>query len=175
MVNKPPKPAKAPKANKRAAAKAASNPFMSSFSEDSLFGRSQKFVKETDAKPFRDFGYVVLAVLTFCIWRLSAAVQSGHGGANSIWSFFVFGLIAILNIWTYFLVLIRAKRGGDIGIVTILDEDVIRFMWMSGLFGAWAAILWFRYRPTETAFFRKAFTSTLFNVFWVAIYVKFYL
>ena len=83
MVNKAPKPAKAPKANKRAAAAKAANPFLSNFSEDSLFGRSQKFVKETDAKPFRDFGYVVLALLTFFMWRLWAAQQSGHGGKRT--------------------------------------------------------------------------------------------
>jgi len=84
MVNKPPKPTKAPKAKRTAAAAKNANPFMTGFSEDSLFGRSQKFVQETDAKPFRDFGYVVLAILTFFIWRLAAAVQSGHGGKNMV-------------------------------------------------------------------------------------------
>ncbi|KAG0042265.1 hypothetical protein BGZ83_000699 [Gryganskiella cystojenkinii] len=173
MVNKPPKPAKAPKTNKKAVK--AANPFLTNFSEDSLFGRSQKFVQETDAKPFRDFGYVILAFLTFCIWRLSVAVQSAHGGAIGVWSLFVFGTIAILNIWTYFLVLIRARRGGDIGIVTITDEDVVRFMWMSGFFGGWAGIFFYGYRSTDPKFFTQCLTSTFLNVFWVAVFVKFYL
>ncbi|KAG0206185.1 hypothetical protein BGX28_002320 [Mortierella sp. GBA30] len=174
MVNKAPKPAKAPKTNKRAN-RDASNPFLTNFAEDSLFARSQQFVKEHDAKPFRDFGYVVLVFLSFFIWRLSAAVQSHHGGAIGIWSFFVFGTIALMNIWTYFLVMICAKRRGDIGIVKITDEDVIRFTWMSGLFGSWAAIIYFGYRSQDSKFFSKAVMASVLNIFWVAVLVKFYL
>lgn len=80
MVNKAPKPAKAPKtpkAEKRALRAERQNPM---FGEGSLFQRSQQFVKENDAKPFRDFGYFVIAILSFFIWRLSAAVQSNHAG-----------------------------------------------------------------------------------------------
>lgn len=62
-------------------------------------------------------------------------------GGIGVWSFFVFGTIILLNIWSYFLVMVCAKRKGDIGIVRIVDDDIIRFIWMSGLFGAWAAIL----------------------------------
>ncbi|KAI7828245.1 hypothetical protein BC939DRAFT_71778 [Gamsiella multidivaricata] len=142
MVNKAPKPAKAPKVNKRAGRGAQANdPFMANFPEGSLFARSQQFVKENDAKPFRDFAYMVFVILAFFIWRLYVAVQSQVSAAIGIWSFFVFGTVVVLNIWTYFLVLICAKRGGDIGIVKITDEDIHRFMYISGLFGAWAAII----------------------------------
>jgi hypothetical protein len=53
----------------------------------------------------------------------------------------MFGSIAFLNLWAYFLVNIVARRGGDIGIVKITDDDIVRFMSLSGLFGAWAAII----------------------------------
>lgn len=59
----------------------------------------------------------------------------------AIWGFLTFALIILINIWTYFLVLIKCRRGGDIGIVKIADEDIHRFMWISGLFGAWAGII----------------------------------
>ncbi|KAI1315518.1 hypothetical protein EDD11_000699 [Mortierella claussenii] len=175
MVNKPPKPVKAPKVNKRTNRNAATNPLMTQFPEGSLFARSQQFVKEHDAKPFRDFGYVVMVILGIFIWRLYAAQQSQHGGAIGIWSFFVFGTIAVINVWTYFLVLICKRRGGDIGIVKITDEDVYRFMQMSGLFGAWAAILYFGYRSPDPKFFSRAATASVLNIFWVAVLVKFYM
>ncbi|KAF9430434.1 hypothetical protein BGZ94_006911 [Podila epigama] len=173
MVNKAPKPAKAakvPKAQKRAVR--AENAM---WSEGSLFARSQQFVKENDAKPFRDFGYVVITFLTFFIWRLSAAIQSHHEGATGVWTFFVFSTIILLNIWSYFLVMVCARRRGDIGIAKIEDNDIIRFIWMSGLFGAWSALLYFRYKPNDPQFYLKATGATIFNVFWAAIAVKYFL
>ncbi|KAG0344372.1 hypothetical protein BG004_004531 [Podila humilis] len=77
MVNKAPKPTKAPKVPK-AQKRAIRNQNDTMFGEGSLFARSQQFVKENDAKPFRDFGYVVMALLSFFIWRLAAAIQSQH-------------------------------------------------------------------------------------------------
>ncbi|KAG0026292.1 hypothetical protein BGZ81_006475 [Podila clonocystis] len=175
MVNKAPKAAKAPKtpkADKRALRAERQNPM---FGDGSLFQRSQQFVKDHDAKPFRDFGYVVITLLSFFIWRLSAAVQSHHEGAIGVWSFFVFGTILLLNIWSYFLVMVCAKRKGDIGIVRVVDDDIIRFIWMSGLFGSWAAIIYFRYKGEDPKFFLKAIGATILNVFWAAIAVKYYL
>lgn len=82
MVNKPPKPVKAPKANKRSKAGGPSNaelPFQKNyFSEESLFGRSQKFVQENDARPFRDFGYFIAFILSIFIWRYQAALADGR-------------------------------------------------------------------------------------------------
>lgn len=82
MVNKPPKPVKAPKANKRSKASGSSNadlPFQKNyFSEESLFGRSQKFVQENDAKPFRDFGYFIAFILGIFIWRYQAALSEAR-------------------------------------------------------------------------------------------------
>lgn len=82
MVNKAPKPAKAPKANKRSKAGGPSNadlPFQKNyFSEESLFGRSQKFVQENDARPFRDFGYFVAFILSILIWRYQAALADSR-------------------------------------------------------------------------------------------------
>ncbi|KAI8597896.1 hypothetical protein EDD21DRAFT_418276, partial [Dissophora ornata] len=141
MVNKPPKPAKAPKVNKNAKKSAAPNPFMTNFPEGSLMARSQQFVKENDAKPFRDFGYFVLIILAVFIWRLYVAIQGQNSTAISVWSFLVFGTVTIINVWSYFLVMIRVRRGGDIGIITIMDDDIIQFMTMSGLFGTWAGII----------------------------------
>ncbi|KAG0244216.1 hypothetical protein B0O80DRAFT_503510 [Mortierella sp. GBAus27b] len=183
MVNKPPKPSKAPKANKKANRTTAGS-FMDQFSEDSLFARSQQFVKENDAKPFRDFSYLVFVVLAIFIWRLYVAVQSQHSGKYiedsewtgiTIWSFLVFGSMALLNVWSYFLVQIVARRGGDIGIVKITDDDIVRFISISGLFGTWAAIVYFGYKSSDPSFHSRAVTASLGNLFWVAILVKFYL
>ncbi|KAF9898177.1 hypothetical protein BX616_004383 [Lobosporangium transversale] len=176
MVNKPPKPAKAPKANKRANRNnndAASQAFMSSFGEDSFFTRSQQFVKENDAKPFRDFAYMITFIEIVFIWRLYAAIKSN--GSTGLWSFLVFGMIAMLNLWTYFLVQICARRGGDIGIVKIADDDILRFIRISGLFGAWASIIYFGYRSKDPNFFSKALKASVLNLFWLAVFVKFYL
>ncbi|KAK3820419.1 MAG: hypothetical protein J3Q66DRAFT_337122 [Benniella sp.] len=141
MVNKPPKPAKAPKANKRVKHQNTGSAFMSQFSDDSLFARSQQFVKENDAKPFRDFSYMMFALLGFIIWRLYVAQQGKHDAGITIWSSILFGSIVFLNLWAFFLVQIVARRGGDIGIVKITDDDIVRFISISGLFGAWAGII----------------------------------
>ncbi|KAF9348877.1 hypothetical protein BGX34_002194, partial [Mortierella sp. NVP85] len=169
MVNKPPKPAKAPKVNKRVKHQNTGSAFMSQFSDDSLFARSQQFVKENDAKPFRDFSYMMFALLAFVIWRLYVAQQGKHDGKSTlysteytsqmamdrrsdsvypnhwagitIWSSILFGSITFLNLWAYFLVQIVARRGGDIGIVKITDDDIVRFISISGLFGAWGGII----------------------------------
>ncbi|KAG0278061.1 hypothetical protein BGZ96_002554 [Linnemannia gamsii] len=177
MVNKPPKPVKAPKANKRPKAGAGGSlPLQQNnnqyFSEDSLFGRSQKFVQETDAKPFRDFGYFVAFVLSIFIWRYHAAISDSRDTAVGVWGFLTFGFILMINVWTYFLVLIKARRGGDIGIVKIVDEDIHRFMWISGLFGAWAGILWFGYYPKTPKFMAKSVIFSVFSLAWVAIGIK---
>ncbi|KAF9580194.1 hypothetical protein BGW38_003261 [Lunasporangiospora selenospora] len=176
MVNKAPKPQKAPKAKRAGKTQNQSqNPFISGFPEGSLFAQSQKFVQEHDAKPFRDFSYFVLAFLTFFIWKLHGSVKADHTNGVGIWGLMVFGIIAAINVWTYFLVMICAKRRGDIGIVRIQDEDIIRSMWMSGFFGAWAAIFYFGYRPEDPNFYPKAISSSVLNVFWVAVAVKFYM
>ncbi|KAF8930501.1 hypothetical protein BGZ47_000531 [Haplosporangium gracile] len=176
MVNKPPKPVKPPKANKRSKNAGPSNadlPFQKNyFSEESLFGRSQKFVQENDAKPFRDFGYFVAFILCILIWRYQAALSESRETAVGIWGFLTFALIFLINIWTYFLVLIKSRRGGDIGIVKIVDEDIHRFMWISGLFGAWAGIIWFGYYPKTPKFFAKATVFSVFSLAWVAIGIK---
>ncbi|KAF9092278.1 hypothetical protein BGX29_010526 [Mortierella sp. GBA35] len=172
MVNKAPKPAKAPKANKRSKNQAPGTIQTPFFAEDSLFGRSQKFVQENDAKPFRDFGYFVAAILIFLIWRYYAAITDGRSAAVSVWGFLTVSMIALINLWTYFLVLISARRGGDIGIVKIVDEDIHRFMWISGLFGAWAGIIWFGYAPRSPKFFAKASIFSVFSLMWVAVGVK---
>ncbi|KAF9905546.1 hypothetical protein EC991_001576 [Linnemannia zychae] len=173
MVNKPPKPVKAPKVNKRSKAAASNGPIQTPFfSEESLFGRSQKFVQENDAKPFRDFGYFIAVILAVLIWRYYVAISEGRDTAVGIWGLLTFILIAMVNIWTYFLVLISARRGGDIGIVKIVDEDIHRFMWISGVFGAWAAIIWFGYAPRTPKFFAKAAIFSVFSFVWVAIGIK---
>ncbi|KAF9962650.1 hypothetical protein BGZ65_008657 [Modicella reniformis] len=176
MVNKPPKPAKVPKANRRVANKSVAGSFMGQFAEDSLFVRSQQFVKENDSKPFRDFAYLMFVIIAIFIWRLYVAVQSqsGKSGIN-LWSSLVFGSIALLNLWSYFLVQILARRGGDIGIVKITDDDIIRFISISGLFGSWAAIIFYGYRSPDTTFFSRAVMASVLNLFWVAILIKFYM
>jgi len=84
MVNKPPKPAKAPKANRRVKHQNTGSAFMSQFSDDSLFARSQQFVKENDAKPFRDFSYMMFVLLAFIIWRLYVAQQGKNDGKRAL-------------------------------------------------------------------------------------------
>ncbi|KAG0379390.1 hypothetical protein BGX24_000653 [Mortierella sp. AD032] len=175
MVNKPPKPVKAPKANKRSknASAGAQGPIQTPyFAEDSLFGRSQKFVQENDAKPFRDFGYFIAILLSFLIWRYYAAISDDRSTAVGIWGLLTTILIILVNVWTYFLVLISARRGGDIGIVKIADEDILRFMWISGVFGAWAGVVWFGYAPRTPKFFAKASVFSVFSMVWVAVGIK---
>ncbi|KAF8968430.1 hypothetical protein BGZ46_010872 [Entomortierella lignicola] len=167
MVNKPPKPAKAPKANKRQ--KDAKNPFMTQFSEDSLFGQSQKFVKENNAKPFRDFGYMILAVLSFFIYKLYSS------GSSGFWTFLVFGTILFVNLWTYFMVQLMIRRRGDIGIITLTDDDVIQYMSISGLWGGWAGMLYFGFFSRDPNFLKRAMKASAVNVFWIAIFIKVYL
>lgn len=57
---------------------------MSQFSDDSLFARSQQFVKENDAKPFRDFSYMMFVLLAFIIWRLYVAQQGKNDGKRAL-------------------------------------------------------------------------------------------
>ncbi|KAI1299407.1 hypothetical protein EDD11_006485 [Mortierella claussenii] len=167
---KPLKPNKAAKQQRREQQNI--NPFAGS----SLFEKSQQFIRDApDAKPFEDMAYFILAILAFFIWRLSVAVQTGHEGAIGIWSLFTFGSIVVINIWTFFLVMVVAKRRGDIGIVRIQDPDLWRFNALSGVFGAWAGILLFRYRGEEKLFFLKMLTASVLNVFWAAYYVRYYL
>ncbi|KAF9996846.1 hypothetical protein BGZ80_010735 [Entomortierella chlamydospora] len=173
MVNKPPKPAKAPKTNKRAN-RNAPDPFAANFSEGSFFAQSQQFVKENDAKPFRDFGYMVLGLLFFFIYKLSSAVRDPNG-STGIWTLLVFGTIAFVNMWTFFMVQILVKRRGDIGIVKLTDDDVIQYMRISGLFGGWAGLINFGFFSRDPNFLSRAIKASVLNVFWVAIFVKFYL
>ncbi|KAF9356492.1 hypothetical protein BGX26_005184 [Mortierella sp. AD094] len=173
MVNKPPKPAKAPKVNKRAN-RNGPGPFVTQFPEGSFFAQSQQFVKENDAKPFRDFGYMLLAILFFFIYKLSSAVRD-QNGSSGMWTFLVFGTIAFVNMWTYFMVQILVKRGGDIGIVKLTDDDVIQYITMSGVFGAWAGLVYFGFFSRDPNFLSRAIKASVLNVFWVAVFVKFYL
>ncbi|KAG0327883.1 hypothetical protein BGZ99_006688 [Dissophora globulifera] len=174
MVNKPPKPVKAPKVNKRVNKNAPISSFKTEFPEGSLFARSQQFVKENDAKPFRDFGYFVLIVLLFFIWKLYAATRAQSSTGVNIWSFFVFGTIAVINIWTYLLVRVHVLRGGDIGIVRIQADDIIQYTQISGLFGFWIAFVYFGFRSSDPNILTKAMKASVFNAFWLAVIVKFY-
>ncbi|KAF9114582.1 hypothetical protein BGX27_010465 [Mortierella sp. AM989] len=172
MVNKPPKPVKAPKVNKRANRGAAS--YTTQFPEGSLFARSQEFVKENDSKPFRDFGYMILAVLLFCLYKLYGAVRDPNA-STTMWTFFVFGMVAFVNLWTYFMIQILIKRGGDIGIVKLSDDDVIQYMSMSGLFGGWAGLVYFGIFSRDPNFLSRAIKASVLNVFWIVVFIKFYL
>ncbi|KAG0366010.1 hypothetical protein BC939DRAFT_476127 [Gamsiella multidivaricata] len=167
---KPLKPSKAAKQQRKQLESV--NPF----ADSSLFAKSQQYIKDApDARPFEDMSYIIVGVLGFFIWRLSVAVTSGHEGAIGVWSLFSFGSVVIINVWTFFLVMVSAKRRGDIGILRIVDSDILRFTALSGLFGAWAATLLFRYRPADKTYFPKIIGLTVANIFWVIIYVRYYL
>ncbi|KAF9432329.1 hypothetical protein BGZ76_010959 [Entomortierella beljakovae] len=172
MVNKPPKPAKAPKLNKRANRNA--NPMETRFPEGSLFAQSQQFVKENNSKPFRDFGYMALAVLSFFLWRLYLAVRNPEA-STGIWTFLVFGVILFFNVWTFFMVQLLVKRRGDIGIIRLTDDDVIQYMSLSGLWGGWAGLAYFGLFSRDPKFLGRAIRASVVNIFWIAIFIKFYL
>ncbi|KAF9351092.1 hypothetical protein BGX26_010807 [Mortierella sp. AD094] len=144
--------------------------------DTSIFAKSEEMIRNSpDAKPFEDMTYVILAIVAFFIWRLSIAVQAGHEGSIGVWTLFSFGTVAILNIWTFFLVLAFARRRGDLGILKIGESDILRFTALSGLFGAWLAILLLRYKGQSKYFLLKILGASVFNVFWALFYVKFYL
>ncbi|KAF9411356.1 nucleotidyltransferase, partial [Entomortierella beljakovae] len=135
---KAPKALKPSKAEKQLRKAKSRNPFTSS----SLFQKSEEIIKGSpDAKPFEDMSYVLLLVMLFFIWRLSVAVKAGYEGSIGVWSLFSFGFVAIINVWTFFLVMISARSGGDLQIVKITDSDTLRFTGLSGVFGAWAGVL----------------------------------
>ncbi|KAF9916052.1 hypothetical protein BX616_004735 [Lobosporangium transversale] len=167
---KPLKPSKAAKQQRRQAVN--SNPFAGS----SLFEKSEQYIKDApDGKPFEDMAYFILAFLLFFIWRLAVAVQSGHQGAIGVWSLFTFGTITVINIWTFFLVMVSARSRGDIGILKIHDGDLWRFTALSGVIGAWAGILLFKYKGEEKSFILKVLAATAINALWAAIYIRYYL
>ncbi|KAG0230709.1 hypothetical protein BGW42_006296 [Actinomortierella wolfii] len=139
------------------------------FSEGSIFAESQKFVQETNAKPFRDFAYVILAVLVFLVWRLFAAYSRQHEAAISIWGLFTWGLVGMINLWAFMMVMISKKRGGDIGIAQIQDEDVLRAIWMTGIFGGWLGLIFHRYKLTDKAFMLKVVGVSVVNLLWMIV------
>ena len=76
---KPLKPSKAAKQQRKQLESI--NPFAGS----SLFTQSQQYMKDVpDASPFKDMAYMGLIAMVFFIWRLTAAVKSGHDG-NEKW------------------------------------------------------------------------------------------
>ncbi|KAF9114196.1 cytosolic thiouridylase subunit Ctu1 [Mortierella sp. AM989] len=133
---KPTKPSKAEKQQRKELNKR--NPFTGS----ALFAKSEEMIRNApDAKPLEDLTYAIIIILGLFIWRLYVAVRSGHEGSIGVWSLFSFGTVAIINIWTFFLVMVLVKRRGDIGIVKVAGSDTLRFNAVSGLFGFWAGIL----------------------------------
>ncbi|KAF9194283.1 hypothetical protein BGZ51_000443 [Haplosporangium sp. Z 767] len=168
MANKAPKPPKAPKAPKQ--------PKNKLFSDTAIYKKTESLMKETkDAKPFEDMSYVIAIILGFFIWRLYVSVTGGHAATADVWSLFVYGSVFILNLWTFFLVMILARTRGDVGVLQIAESDVFRFTALSGLFGAWMAILFSRYRPKDSAFLPKLLAASVLNVFWVVVYIRNYL
>ncbi|KAF9169537.1 hypothetical protein BGX21_000227 [Mortierella sp. AD011] len=146
------------------------------WSDTSIFAISEEMIKNSpDAKPFEDMTYIILAIVSFFIWRLSVAVQAGHQGSIGVWTLFSFGSVAIINVWNFFLVMVFARRRGDLGILKVGESDILRFTAISGLFGAWAAILLLRYKGESKYFLLKIFGASVFNLFWVLFYVKYYL
>ncbi|KAF9976308.1 hypothetical protein BGZ73_008796 [Actinomortierella ambigua] len=139
------------------------------FSEGSLFAESKKFIDDTNAQPFRDFAYIILAVLVFLVWRLFAAYTSKHQDAISIWGLFTWGLVAMINLWSFMMVMISKKRGGDIGVARVVDEDVLRAIWMTGVVGGWLGLITQRYKLTDRSFMLKVLGVTAINLLWFII------
>ncbi|KAG0252072.1 hypothetical protein DFQ27_008299 [Actinomortierella ambigua] len=136
------------------------------FSEGSLFAESKKFIDETNAQPFRDFAYILLAVLVFLVWRLFSAYSSKHSDAISIWSLFTWGLVGMINLWSFMMVMICKKRGGDIGVARVTDEDVLRAIWMTGVVGGWLGLATQRYKLTDRSFMLKVAGVSVINLLW---------
>ncbi|KAG0289310.1 hypothetical protein BGZ98_003875 [Dissophora globulifera] len=167
--------AKALKPNKAAKQKAKEQQFINPFASSSLYSQTQRFMDESpNAKPFQDMATFLTLVIAFFIWRLSAAVTSGREASIGVWSLFSFGTAVIINIWSFFLVMVSAKRGGDIGILKISEEDILRFTSLSGLFGAWSGVLLFQYKPQSSSFYIKFAGVSILNLFWVMVYVRYY-
>ncbi|KAI8597218.1 hypothetical protein EDD21DRAFT_223813 [Dissophora ornata] len=167
---KPLKPSKAAKQQRKQLESV--NPFAGS----SLFTQSQQYIKDApNAKPFQDMAYMVMIAMVFFIWRLSIAVKSGHDGAIGVWSLFTFGSVVVINVWSFFLVMVTAKRRGDIGLLRIVEEDILRFTGLSGVIGAWAAIILCRFKPEERFFYPKILAVSIFNILWIVIYVRYYM
>jgi len=144
MVNKAPKVLK-PKLDKevkQARKKAAANPF------EAFLQPSEKLLKLRDEaggkdlpEPFLELFVLVLVLLSFFVWKLNNATQTGHVASQGVWYLFLYGTIAVLNFWSLLLVMVMAKRNGDIGLMRISDREVLRFLGLTGIFGTWAGIL----------------------------------
>ncbi|KAF9900635.1 hypothetical protein EC991_007061 [Linnemannia zychae] len=169
MVNKAPKPQKAPKGPKQRRGPG------SSFLNSEVFQQSEQLLKENkDAKPFQDMFFVLLALLAFLIWRLYAAKSSFPKGAVGFWNSALFLSIAFINLFTSFLVMVRAGRQSSVAFLRITDGDILRFTALSGVFGAWFAMFWFGFSGSDPSFFRNLVAVSFFNLFWLAVIVQCY-
>ncbi|KAG0272829.1 hypothetical protein BGZ95_011389 [Linnemannia exigua] len=169
MVNKAPKPQKAPKGPKQRRGPG------SSFLNSEVFQQSEQLLRENkDAKPFQDMFFVLLALLAFFIWRFYSAKTSVPKGSVGLWSSIVFISIAFINFFTSFLVMVRAGRQSSVSFLRITDGDILRFTTLSGVYGAWFAMFWYGFSGSEPMFFRNLVAASLFNVFWLAVIIQFY-
>ncbi|KAG0228613.1 hypothetical protein B0O80DRAFT_498322 [Mortierella sp. GBAus27b] len=142
----------------------------------SLLAQSERYIKEVpNARPFEDMAYFVGAFMIFFIWRLTAAVKSQSQGSIEVWTLLTFGCVALINVWTFFLGMVSAKRRGDIGLLRINESDIMRFALLSGIIGIWLSLLLFRYRPEDKFFYAKLLAATVFNMFWAVIYIRYYM
>ncbi|KAF9132442.1 hypothetical protein BGX30_012653 [Mortierella sp. GBA39] len=178
MVNKAPKPQKAPKGPKQKRGPG------SSFLNSDVFQKSEQLLKENkDAKPFQDMFFVLLALLAIFIWRLFVAKTSDPKGIHpslpsaqlDSGAYVVFVSIALVNFFTSFLVMIRARRQSSVAFLRITDSDVLRFTILSGVFGAWFATFWYGFGGSDPKFFRNLVAASFVNIFWLAVIVQFYL
>ncbi|GJJ71880.1 hypothetical protein EMPS_04237 [Entomortierella parvispora] len=178
MISRTPKTHKANKQDKKAKQarkEALSNPF------EAFLKPSDKLLKLRDEaggkdlpEPFLELFAAVLVVLIFFTWKLYKAIQSDHVGSQGVWSLLLFGTIAVLNIWSMMLVMVMAKRGGDIGLLRISDTEVLRFLALTGIFGTWAGIFLYGYRSKDRKFTSKAVIATFFNFLWIPIYLTYF-
>ncbi|KAK3820044.1 MAG: hypothetical protein J3Q66DRAFT_165895 [Benniella sp.] len=169
-MTKAPKPLKPSKAAKQQ--RKNPDPFAGSF----LHKKSQEYIKEVpDAKPFEDMAIVIIGILGVLIWRLSVSVKSQHQGSIDVWTLLTFGMLGIVNIWSFFLGMVSARRRGDIGLMRITEGDMLRFALLSGVFGVWGSTLLFRFKPEDKFFYPKLLVASVLNVFWVVVYIRYYM
>ncbi|KAG0284994.1 hypothetical protein BGZ96_010684 [Linnemannia gamsii] len=169
MVNKAPKPQKAPKGPKQKRGPG------SSFLNSHVYQTSEQLLKENkDAKPFQDMFFVLLAILFFFLWRLFVAKTSVPQGAVGFWITVVFVSIAFINFFTSFLVMIRSRRQSSEAVLRIADGDIVRFTILSGIFGAWFGMFWYGFKGSDPKFFRNLVAASFVNIFWLAVVLLFY-
>ncbi|KAG0046886.1 hypothetical protein BGZ83_007961 [Gryganskiella cystojenkinii] len=175
MVNKAPKPQKPSSKDKKAARRAAVNSPFESFWQpsDSLLKLRDEIGGKELPEPFLEMFIFVIILFVFFLWRLRNAIQIQHAGAESVWSLLLFGSFALVNFWSLLLVMVMAKKRGDMGLMKISDREVYRFLGLSGILGTWGGVFLYRYKSEDPYFYPKLIAATVFNIFWVAIYVKY--